>query len=123
MTSEIDHAYESVIKKQKKEIFELKAKCAVASRCLEKLVRQLGAYDERSKENRKFVIETMDDFRELLPLKDIIKIVGISQTTYYRWRVEVYSCNYHEFNKKCVVNVPNQLSMEEKRCCLIIILG
>jgi transposase len=115
VTSEVDHAYEQVIKVQKKEIFELKAKCAVVSRCLEKLVGELGAYDKRIKENRKFVIETIDSYRELLPLKEIINIVGISQTTYYRWRVEVYGCRYHELQKKCSVSAPNQLTMEEQK--------
>lgn len=104
-----------MMKAKKKEIFELKAKCAVVSRCLEKLVCELGAYDKRLKENRKFVIETVDSFRELLPLKEIIKIVGISQTTYYRWRVEVYGCSYHELRKKCISSAQNQLTMEEQK--------
>jgi hypothetical protein len=114
VSSEKDYAYEFRIKKLKEELYLLKGKNLVATKCLKKLTKELGSFDQKSIENRKFVVETVQEFRRLLPVKEILNIVGISQTTYYRWRVEVYGCNNHEL-KKCKQVSPTQLTQEEQR--------
>ena len=115
VTSRTNHIYEQTIRALKKENFEQKARSLLAKKCLEKLLRELGGYDKKSKENRKFVVETIESFKGLLSLKEIINVVGICQTTYYRWKVEVYGCNYHIQKKKCITASPTQLTMSEQR--------
>lgn len=108
-----NYGYEFCIKKLKEEVFELKAKNMLVTQCLKRLTKELGAYDKNTKENRKFVIEIIDSFREFLPLREIILTVGISQTTYYRQRVELNGCTFHNL-KKCKPSVANQLTHEEQ---------
>jgi hypothetical protein len=112
--SSLDNSYERSITALKRENFELKAKTLLITNCLKKTLEEFKGYDRKSKENRKFVIETIESFRDLLSLKKIINIVGISQTTYYRWKVEVFGCQYHKFNKKCLSSSPTQLTMAEQ---------
>ena len=115
VTSKTSHFYEQTIRALKKDNFEQKAKSLLAKKCLEKLLRELGGYDKKSKENRKFVVETIESFKGLLTLKEIINVVGISQTTFYRWKVEVYGCSYHSQKKKCITSSPTQLTLSEQK--------
>lgn len=115
VTSKTNHFYEQTIRALKKDNFEQKAKSLLAKKCLEKLLRELGGYDKKSKENRKFVVETIESFKGLITLKEIINVVGISQTTFYRWKVEVYGCGYHRQKKKCITSSPTQLTMSEQK--------
>jgi transposase InsO family protein len=71
-------------------------------------------YDNKSKKTRKFIIDLIEDYKEILAIKDILECLGISNTTYYRWRSEILGCKYND-NKKCSVTRPSQLTMEEQR--------
>ena len=49
-----------------------------------------------------------------MAIKEILNCLGISNSTYYRWRSEILGCAYND-NKKCSVSRPSQLTMEEQR--------
>ena len=65
VTSKTNHIYEQTIRVLKKDNFEQKAKSLLAKKCLEKLLSELGGYDKKSKENRKFVVETIESLKGL----------------------------------------------------------
>ena len=79
-----DYVYELSMKKLKEENVQLKAKNLLIKQCLEKLILELGGFERRSQENRKFIMETVESFKELLTLKEILQVIGISHSSCYR---------------------------------------
>lgn len=113
VTSSGNNLYENSIQTLKTENYELKAKNLLVKQCLERLIRELGGFDKRSKENRKFIVELVEDFKEFLSLREVIEVVGISSSTYYRWRVEAFGCDYNTMSR-CSPTKPTQLTHEEQ---------
>lgn len=79
-----DYIYELSMKKLKEENVQLKAKNLLIKQCLEKLILELGGFERRSQENRKIIMETVESFKELLTLKEILQVIGISHSSCYR---------------------------------------
>lgn len=112
-TSDRDKVYESAMKSLTKENYEERAKSHLMKRCLEEILKNSEYYNLTSKKNRKLVLDIVEDFKEILGVKKVISIIGISASTYYRWRTESFGCNYNQF-KKCSVARPNQISRDEQ---------
>jgi hypothetical protein len=113
VTTETDHVYEIAIKRLEEKLYQSEAKNYLVKKCLEKVFKESEFYDEKSKRNRKFVVELIEEFKELIALKEILKIIALSPSTYYRWKVDLLGCQYNQF-KKCPVTRPNQLSRSEQ---------
>jgi transposase InsO family protein len=113
VTSEIDHVYEIAIKRLEEKLYQSEAKNYLVKKCLEKVFKESEFYDEKSKKNRKFLVELIEEFKELITLKDILKIIGLSASTYYRWKVDILGCQYNQL-RKCPVTRPHQLSRSEQ---------
>lgn len=113
LTSDKNSLYESLIKELEQKLYEAKAKNYLTSKCLEKVFKESEYYNDRSVDNRKFTVELIEEFKEILTLREILTILGLASSTYYRWRTEQYGCNYNEL-KKCPITRPTQLSREEQ---------
>jgi len=56
----------------------------------------------------------IEDYNEIFAIKEIIDCLGISNSTYYRWRSEALGCTYND-NKKSSVSRPSQPTIKERR--------
>lgn len=113
VSSKRDIVYEARIKNQEKELFKLKAKNSLIKNCLVKLLERRDTFDKRSMKDKEFLINIIDDYKEFLSLKDTLEVIGISHSTYYRWRVQVLGCKYND-HSKCNVVRANSLTQEEQ---------
>jgi putative transposase len=113
-TSDKASTYEVALKSIDNELYKEKAKSFILKECISHTFKNSEFYDSKSKKTRKFIIELIEDYKEILAIKEIIACLGISSSTYYRWRSEVLGCTYND-NKKCSVSRPSQLTMEEQR--------
>lgn len=81
---------------------------------LEKIILLTNNFDVKNKESRKFVVEIVEEFKSLIPIRQILRMIDISPSNYYRWKTELLGCTYQESNK-CTVTRANQLTFEEQR--------
>jgi transposase InsO family protein len=114
VTTDKISTYEVALKNVDKELYKEKAKSFIMKECMKHTFKNSEFYDYKSKKTRKFIIDLIEDYKEILPIKEIIDCLGISNSTYYRWRSEILGCTYND-NKKCSVSRPSQLTMEEQR--------
>jgi putative transposase len=114
VTSDKVLTYEVALKNIDKELYKEKAKSFIMKECMKHTFKNSEFYDYKSKKTRKFIIDLIKDYKEILTIKEIIECLGISSSTYYRWRSEIMGCIYND-NKKCSVSRPSQLTMEEQR--------
>jgi len=114
VTTDKISTYEVALKNVDKELYKEKAKSFIMKECMKHTFKNSEFYDYKSKKTRKFIIDLIEDYKEILAIKEIIDCLGISNSTYYRWRSEVLGCTYND-NKKCSVARPSQLTMEEQR--------
>jgi hypothetical protein len=108
-----NHIYEEALKKERKEVYELKAQNLLLHGCLKKVLLT-NNFDVKNKESRKFVVEIVEEFKSLIPIRQILRIINISPSNYYRWKTEVLGCTFQTSNK-CTVTRANQLTFEEQR--------
>jgi transposase InsO family protein len=114
VTTDKISTYEVALKNVDKELYKEKAKSFIMKECMKHTFKNSEFYDYKSKKTRKFIIDLIEDYKEILAIKEIIDCLGISNLTYYRWRSEILGCTYND-NKKCSVSRPSQLTMEEQR--------
>jgi transposase InsO family protein len=113
LTSSENSFYESAIKKLEQSLFETKAKNYLVKECLEKIFKESEFYNYKSIKNRKFFVELAEEFKDILSLKEVLDVLGLAPSTYYRWKVELYGCKYNQL-KKCPITRPTQLCREEQ---------
>ena len=75
-------------------------------------LEEVEVHNLKGKEKRKQAIELIESFRDFLTLKEILKTIGVSPSSYYRWRVEAYGCETNKY-KRCNFNRANQLTAKE----------
>ncbi|MAX67095.1 MAG: DDE-type integrase/transposase/recombinase [Bacteriovoracaceae bacterium] len=113
VTSDKVSSYDVALKNVDKELYKEKAKSHIMKECMKNTFKNSDFYDYKSKKTREFVIHLIEDFKDIITIKEIIDCLGISNSTYYRWRSEVLGCKYND-NKKCSVPKASQLSMQEQ---------
>lgn len=104
---------EQAISSYRKESKELRAINIILRKCTKEILKNSCFFDPKSKANRSYVVDLVEEFKNVLPIKRIISILGVSPTQYYRWRTEKIGCVYSEV-KKCNISKSNQLTLEEQ---------
>lgn len=67
----------------------------------------------KGRERRKKVIEIVESFKDVLKLKEILDTLGISFSTYYRYRSEILGCSLRA--KNCDSSFGRSLSHENQK--------
>jgi len=112
---EFDSAYFSneEITDLKKDNFNLKAKNLL----LKELIGQSFSFEIKNslkgRERRQKIIEIVESFKDVLILKEIIDALGISFSTYYRYRSEILGCSLRAIN--CDSSFGRSLSHENQK--------
>ena len=67
-----------------------------------------------AKENRKDIVDVVEEIKNIIPLSESLSILKIPPTSYYRWKAEFHGCKYRGL-KSCPVKRGNQLSRKEQK--------
>ncbi len=118
VTSDKIEIYESLIKQGDTELLKEKTINLLLRKCLKKIFKIQNICTPVSKEHKESIIDLIDEFLELLPLKEILDVLGMTTNKYYRWEIEVKGCSLQK--KKCQITKPNQLSYEEVKTIIRI---
>lgn len=113
-TTEKNDYYEKALSKAQEDSYILKAKNKIFKECLSKLLVEAKFFNPKSKENREFLLEIIEKFKGIIPIKHILDLLNINQSTYYRWQVEKSGCKYNEYIA-CEVTSPTQLTIGEQK--------
>lgn len=84
----------------------------------------------KGRERRKKVIEIVESFKDVLKLKEILDALGISFSTYYRYRSEILGCILkaktcdssfgrslsHENQKKMIEMAQSKIKRQCRKC-------
>lgn len=101
-----------LITELKGENFKVKAMNLV----LKKLLREaFGSSDLESllgRDKKKKIVEIVEEMKDLLPITEILRLLKITPSMYYRYRAEIEGCKMTK--KYCDSNRPNQLSKKEQ---------
>lgn len=73
-----DSLYELAIDRLRKENFQDKAKVFLMKKCMQEILKKSEFYDSRSKKNRAFIVQLVEEFKEVLSTQKILTIIGIS---------------------------------------------
>lgn len=76
--------YEMAIKSINDDLYKEKAKSFIMKECVKHTFRNSEFYDSGSKKTRKFIVGLVEDYKEILSIKEITTCLGLSYSTYYR---------------------------------------
>ncbi len=114
ITSQKNSSYEVAMRGVKEELYLEKTKSLLMKECMSNTFKNSEFYDYKSKKTRKFIVELIEDYKKLISLREILSTLGLSNSTYYRWRSEILGCEYFN-NQKCSVSRPSQLTILEQQ--------
>lgn len=97
----------------KKEVLELKAKTYILKSMLDLNNLSVEWHGLRGIERKKKIVNLVEEMKDLKNHNHVIETLGISKSTFYRYRAEVLGCTIYD--KKCVAIRANQLSYEDQR--------
>ena len=78
VTTDKISTYEVALKNVDKELYKEKAKSFIMKECMKLTFKNSEFYDYKSKKTRKFIIDLIEDYKEILAIKEIIDCLGIS---------------------------------------------
>lgn len=105
---------ESILKNEvnelKRDNFNLKAKNLLLKEILKSGLDFELKNSLVGRQRREKIVEIVESFKDVLKTKEILDVLGISFSTYYRYRVEILGCVFT--NKKCDSTYGRALSHE-----------
>jgi hypothetical protein len=85
-----DASFES--EKLKRENYELKAKKLFLTEVIQAGFGFEAGNTLQSKNRRESIVKLVESFRDILSLSEMLEALGISLSTYYRFRFEILGC-------------------------------
>ena len=104
--------YEDEVQNLKKQIYHQKAINLLLERILQDAFKMGDFHACFGRDTRRKVVEIVEEMKGLISIREIIKILSVSQSSYYRYRTEVLGCARSKRN--CDPIRPNQLSRSEQ---------
>jgi putative transposase len=101
------------IKDLKQDNFKLKAKNLLLREIIGKDFSFEIKNSLKERERRKKIIEIVESFKDVLKLKEMLDALGISFSTYYRYRSEILGCHFK--SKHCDSSYGRSLSHENQK--------
>lgn len=96
----------------KKEIFKVKAINLVLKKLLGEAFDGADMQSLFGRDKKRKIVEIVEEMKELLSITEILQLMKITPTMYYRYRTEILGCK--QTRKFCESNRPNQLSKKEQ---------
>lgn len=113
--------FEDEVHSLKKELFQQKAINLLLSRILENAFENEYWHGLLGAKRREKIVRIVEEMRMLVPIAEMLLVLGLSMSTYYRYRAEFLGCNGSQ--NYCESTRPNQLTKDEQKKMIALALN